>query len=394
MNRLVEFAADCGSPDVPRIALVMIARDEARCIQRCLESARPWVDEMLVLDTGSRDDTPAIAARCGALVRRFEWVDDFSAARNAALALTRATWRLVLDADEWLVGGVEQLADLRGQAPGFIGQVNVASRIDHGVTESQSWLPRLLPRGVQYSGRIHEQPASNLPRRRIPLKVAHDGYLAAQMASKAGRNRRLLELALVGQPDDAYSNYQLGKELEVNLQFAQAQPYYRRAYSGAAASAAWRHDLVLRWMFTLKQLGSFDEALALAADEQAHWQASPDFFFTLGDVLLEFAIRTPQHATALLPQIEASWLRAIEIGEQPALADTVRGRGSFLAAHNLAVFHASLGQTGGAAHWRQQEQRMRSAAGLGNATREDAGAGAKLAVRDAAIPAFADSAGP
>ncbi len=71
------------------LALVMIARDEARCIERCLRSAAARVDEMWVLDTGSVDDTPALARRCGAQVVSWPWRDDFAAARNAALALTR-----------------------------------------------------------------------------------------------------------------------------------------------------------------------------------------------------------------------------------------------------------------------------------------------------------------
>jgi glycosyltransferase involved in cell wall biosynthesis len=345
-----------------RIALVMIVRDEARCIQRCLDSVRPWVDEMLVLDTGSRDTTVAIAQRCGAVVRHFEWGDDFSAARNAALALTDAPWRLVLDADEWLVGGAQQLAGLRGQAPAFLGQIEVASRIETGATDAPSWLPRLLPAGVRYAGRIHEQPDSALPRKRLALRVAHDGYLTAQRAAKRGRNRKLLELALAELPDDPYWNYQLGKDLEVNALFAQACPRYEQAYANVAENASWRHDLVVRWMFTLKQLGKVDDALRIAAMEQPRWPHSPDFFFTLGDVLLESAIRRPGQAAALLPQIEASWLRALRIGEQPALPDSVRGRGSFLAAHNLAVFHASLGQADQARHWEQQALLLREAA--------------------------------
>ncbi len=60
--------------------------------------------------------------------------------------------------------------------------------------------------------------------------------------------------------------------------------------------------------------------------------------------------------------IESSWLRAIEIGEQPELQDTVRGRGSFLAAHNLAVLHASLGADAEAARWREREAAFRAAA--------------------------------
>ena len=53
------------------LALVMIARDEARCIERCLRSAAGVVDEMWVLDTGSVDDTPALARSCGAEVRHW-----------------------------------------------------------------------------------------------------------------------------------------------------------------------------------------------------------------------------------------------------------------------------------------------------------------------------------
>ena len=340
----------------------MIVRDEARCIQRCLDSVRPFVDEMLVLDTGSRDATVAIAQRCGAVVQRFAWIDDFAAARNAALALTRAPWRLVLDADEWLVAGGDKLAALRSQDPNFLGQVRVVSRIDHGATDAPSWLPRLLPAGARYAGRIHEQPETPLPRRRISLEIAHDGYLAAQRAGKAGRNRRLLEAALAEHPTDAYWHYQLGKDLEVNSQFAQARPHYAHAYANAAADASWRHDLVVRWLFTLKQLGCVDDALRVAAAEQGHWAHSPDFQFTLGDVLLECAIRRPQQAATLLPQIEASWLRALQIGERSDLPDTVQGRGSYLAAHNLAVYHASLGHADKARHWEQEALRLRHGA--------------------------------
>jgi glycosyltransferase involved in cell wall biosynthesis len=90
-----------------RLALVMIARDEASDIARALESARPHVERMIVLDTGSVDATPEIAARLGAEVERFSWCDDFAAARNASLALSDAAWNLVLDADEWIEAGAE-----------------------------------------------------------------------------------------------------------------------------------------------------------------------------------------------------------------------------------------------------------------------------------------------
>lgn len=348
-----------------RIALVMIARDEARSIERCLVSALPWVDETVVLDTGSLDATPEIARRLGARVASFAWIDDFSAARNAALALTDAPWRLILDADEWITHGGESLAALPDDAAEWIGQVSVASQFDDAdgtVGHAPSWLPRLLPRGVRYAGRIHEQPESAWPRRRLPLMVGHDGYLDAQKEKKAGRNEKLLTLALAETPDDSYLRYQLAKDLEVAGRFEAAAPHYLRALEGANDGAGWRHDLVVRALFTLKKLGRHDAAIALAEAEMPRWQDSPDFFFTLGDLLLDCAASTPARAGELLPRIESSWLRALAIGEQPQLQDTVRGRGSFLAAHNLAVLHGSLGHDAEARRWHERAATLRHGA--------------------------------
>ena len=349
------------------LALVMIVRNEARCLARCLDSARPWVDDIVVLDTGSTDATREIAASAGARVLSAAWPDDFSAARNLALSHTAAPWRLVLDADEWIASGGECLVALREREPGFIGLVQVSSEIDDGSGQRQrapSWLPRVLPAGVHYEGRIHEQPVGVARRERLPLVIGHDGYLAAAQQAKAGRNERLLRLALAEQPGDAYLVYQLGKDLEVRSRFAEALPLYRQALREGDTAAAWRHDLVVRLLFTLKKQRCFAEAITLAGEQMERWQDSPDFFFTLGDLLLDWALAEPARAGELLPQIEASWQRAVAIGERPELPDSVRGRGSWLAAHNLAAFHQSLGQADQATLWRERAAQWRAAAGL------------------------------
>ena len=348
---------------VPSLALVVIARNEARCIERCLASARPWVEDMVVLDTGSTDDTVARALAAGARVARFAWVDDFSAARNAALACTQAPWRLVLDADEWLVSGGAWLRALVQGSGAFVGQAEVLSDFDEGgeVMQAVSWISRLLPAGVRYEGRIHEQPVHALPVRRVPLRIGHDGYRAAQQRAKGGRNRVLLEVALQEVPGDAYLRYQLGKDLEVHEDFAGAAEHFWRAHAlmDAREAPAFLHDLVARLLFCLKQCGRHGEAMQLAESELARQQDSPDFFFALGDVLLDWAATDPTQAQALLPLIESSWLRCLEIGEAPHLEGAVHGRGSFLAAHNLAVLHDGLGQAAQAEGFRQQARRMR-----------------------------------
>lgn len=334
---------------MPRIALVMIACNEARCIARSLRSVKPWIDEMIVLDTGSSDNTVALAQAEGAQVHHFTWVDDFAAARNAALALSHADWNLVLDADEALVEGSDALSALRQQTPDFIGRIDVCS--DYALTGQQtqstsSWLARILPAGVRFEGRIHEQVISTLPRRDLPIKALHDGYMPDQMRAKGARNRALLEAAVQSQPDDAYWRYQLGKDHEVHDRFEAAWTAYdaalRQLGPQARREPAWRHDLILRSLYTLKATGRLEAAIHLAETEMPYWPDSPDFYFVLGDILLDFAASKPEQASDLLPMIESAWRQCLQIGENPHLEGAVHGRGSHLARHNLDALLGTL----------------------------------------------------
>jgi tetratricopeptide (TPR) repeat protein len=182
------------------------------------------------------------------------------------------------------------------------------------------------------------------------------------MARKRGRNRALLQRMLAERPGDDYVRYQLGKDHELAGEFESAETHYARAYDGIDPRSGWRHDLVLRRLYCLKRLARHAQALALADAEAPHWNHSPDFHFTLGDVLLDWAATTPPHAPRLLPLAEASWQRALRIGENPQLQDTVLGRGSYRAAHNLAVLYGGLGDPAAAAHWRERSATMRAAA--------------------------------
>ena len=80
----------------------MIVKDEESTLSKCLSSAKKFVNEIVVLDTGSSDKTVKIAEGYGAKVHHFEWCYDFSAARNEALKYVTGDWILVLDADEIL----------------------------------------------------------------------------------------------------------------------------------------------------------------------------------------------------------------------------------------------------------------------------------------------------
>ncbi len=333
------------------LALVVIARDEAGRIERLLASVAPWVDDMRVLDTGSTDDTVQIATRCGARVHHFTWCEDFAAARNAALAHSQADWNLVLDADEWLVDGGPALRALATAPADFVG----ALRLDDLHTPAgvvHSWLSRLLPGSVRYAGRVHEQPQHHLPVRRLPLVVGHDGYAPARLAQKRGRNRRLLQSELARDPHDFYLWYQLGKDHSTYGELAQAADAFTRATAIPQPAAPWHNDLAACALYAMKKAGRHEQAVVFA-DEQLQARAeSPDFFFALGDVFLDMAAEHPADANHLLPLAQAAWQRCLEIGERPDLHGSVAGRGSHLAAHNLAVVCSGLGREDEASRWR------------------------------------------
>lgn len=329
------------------IALVMIVKNEARAIERCLKSVASFVDSMIVLDTGSTDATIELAQQCGATVYRFTWSDDFAAARNAALDYSTADWNLILDADEWLIKGAEALKTLRATPPNFVGSVEVCSSYDVNSTQhsASSIISRLLPRGVRYQGIIHEQPEHNLSVKKTGIKLGHDGYEPQQREAKELRNIMLLERALKADPDDYYLQYKLGVEYDLNSQSELAQLHYETAIKSCPANISWRLDLVIRLLFIYQQSALFDRAFTLAEQEQGLSSLSADYYFALGNLYLDYAIAHPKQAAEIIPKIEQCWLNCLKQGEALGVNGAVAGRGSFLAAHNLAIFYQSLGDS-------------------------------------------------
>ncbi len=343
------------------IALTMIVRDEEANIERCLTSAAPFVDEMIVVDTGSTDATAAIAERCGAKVYHFKWIDDFAVARNFALEQSSCDWNLVLDADERIIEGGENLRALL-IGPPFLGVVQVKSTVTISGTPQASFtrMARLLPKGVRYEGRIHEQPVTSLPTRDTGLLIDHSGYETHALAKKKGRNEKLLLAALEQHPDDVYLLQQLGKEYQVAEEFGKSAAAFKRALEKSAGHEPFRHGMVVRAVYSFKMAELFDDAIALVDAEIENWPQSPDFFFIVGDLYLELAIRNPTEAfEKLLPVVEFCWKKCLEIGERDYLDGTVRGRGSHMAAHNLATFYRTLGDEANAAKYDVMAAEMR-----------------------------------
>ena len=87
------------------VSCCMIVKDAEGTLHRCLKSVRPFVEELIICDTGSQDSTREIAAGYADEVREIPWDDDFGEARNRAIGHAKGDWILWIDADEYLVGG-------------------------------------------------------------------------------------------------------------------------------------------------------------------------------------------------------------------------------------------------------------------------------------------------
>lgn len=341
--------------------LVMIVKNESAVLARCLESAKPYVDKMIVVDTGSTDDTATIATRLGAELHHFTWIDDFSAARNAALAYSDAEWNFILDADEWIEQGGDRLRRIISGAAPFIGLATVASDVDVDgrVEQAVNLLPRLLPKGARYTGTIHEQPVG-FPHQNIDVRIGHGGYRKSVMEKKKGRNQSLLIKAVESDPTNDYLIYQLGKSYEVYEDYAHAAIYFERALPLTPKNKPYRRDLVIGAIHAFKKTGKHQKAIDLSEAEYDNWQHAADFFFIVGDLYLDVASLQPQKAVSeILPLVEHCWKKAIELGEMAESAGGVKGHGSFMPAENLSKLYGELGLHDLAKEYAEKARQMR-----------------------------------
>lgn len=145
----------------PLLSLCMIVKNEHEHLARCLSSAQAYVDEIVVVDTGSQDDTVAIAQRYDATLFHFDWCDDFAAARNFSLEKVTGEWVLILDADETLMVETDTLhQQLTASPPEVMGYALTRTEITLQEGDlSGGFHIRLFRRdpNLRYFGRYHEQ---------------------------------------------------------------------------------------------------------------------------------------------------------------------------------------------------------------------------------------------
>lgn len=195
-----------------KLSLCMIVKNESKHLANCLESVEGVVDEIVIVDTGSTDNTVEIAKKYGAKVFHYEWHDDFGAARNESLKHATGDWILVLDADEVLSDEskdkirafmVDVGADIYYQLR--IKNLGANNKVAH-----QNYMVRFFknsPR-ARYIGRIHEYivpPGGFINISDNDVNIIHHGYKEGFSAKVTGRNLPILESIL--KDDDVIDSY-------------------------------------------------------------------------------------------------------------------------------------------------------------------------------------------
>ncbi len=203
-----------------RISAVTIAKNEEKNIGRWLHSAKIYADEIIVVDTGSTDNTVAIAQAAGAKVERFTWINDFSAAKNYALDLCTGQWVAFLDADEYFSDEdavkVHPLLEYFSPNLKIVGLITPLVNINvdnHNKLISVIHQIRLFRRlaDIRYTGKIHERLTNLSTKNRIlkldeTTKIFHTGYSSCILRQKVSRNLDILlsEIAKFGHRSGDY----------------------------------------------------------------------------------------------------------------------------------------------------------------------------------------------
>ncbi len=203
-----------------KLSLCMIVRDNEETLVPCLESIKPWVDEMIIVDTGSVDRTMDIVKEFGGKLFEFPWCDDFSAARNVSLDHASGEWLFWMDSDDTITAEcgqrLRELADSNHdpRIMGYVMQVHCPGGSESGMEEHTVVDHVKMFRNredLRFEGRIHEQVL--MPIRRLggeiaatDIYVVHSGSDRSEESQKAKveRDMRILKKDLEERPDHPF----------------------------------------------------------------------------------------------------------------------------------------------------------------------------------------------
>jgi glycosyltransferase involved in cell wall biosynthesis len=319
------------------VSLCMIAKDEEANLPRCLESVKGVVDEIILVDTGSSDRTKEIAEAYGCMVGGFLWDGNFARARNVGLGHATGDWVLVLDADEELGAGKEQLRDLLETSSDaeayFLPIINYAGAGDQQVRTSVLRLFRNRPE-YRFEGAIHEQVLPTIQKRGgaiglAPVTIEHYGYLDAEI-ERQGKVKRNLAIALAEvekRPEDTLALYGLGMEYLRSEEYEMALQAFKRSMEHLPGqNVQYASRLMLDIALCLYMTDRSGLALDFLRDAQGIYPDYTDLDHLRGHVHLSRGEYT---------KAEDAFRECLRKGESPAHHISDVGVGSHLAQRGL-----------------------------------------------------------
>jgi glycosyltransferase involved in cell wall biosynthesis len=339
------------------LSLCMIVRNEEKVLGACLKSIRPWVDEIVVVDTGSDDSTTQIAEEHGARVFSFPWCDDFAAARNESLRHASGEWIFWMDADDTIPEECgrrlrEVVTFAEDRISGFLMQVHIPpapGEVGKTVVDHVK-IFRNRPE-LRFEGRIHEQILESIYRNggrveRTDLYVVHSGYDYSPEGQQRKRERdlRLLELDLCDRPGHPFVLFNIGMTAYHLKEFDKAVPALEECLSRSKPQES-----------TVRKVYAMLAGCALAQGDIAvakQWaEAGLDWFPNDPELLFRAGIIYREIGD--LASAERSYLKLLtqrEVGHLDSLDVSMTG---FKAHHNLAFIYQDMNRPLEAErHWR------------------------------------------
>lgn len=281
----------------PFISLCMIVKNEEKVIERCLSSVVHLVDEVIVVDTGSTDRTKELVLKYTSKVHDFEWISDFSAARNYAASKASGEWILVLDADEYVDEEnfkefILEIKEDNGRYDSYYAKIlNFTGNFGESLV--QNFHDRIYKNNceISYYRKIHEQFKSNtgkeLKYKNSSLLIFHSGYLKTTVDEKEKnhRNKELIAKEMKSGKNKAFDYFNLGNEYCSKGEYAKALDSYLEAYKlKRDFQLAWVSTTLIQIIICLINLKRYTDAMNVIKDAEKIYINSPEFPYLKGEI--------------------------------------------------------------------------------------------------------------
>lgn len=284
------------------LSICMMVKDEENNLDRCLSSLKPLLNEtfteLIVVDTGSTDNTVEIAKKYTDRVYYHEWNNDFSEMRNKTISYAKGSWIMIVDADEEVENAENIISFIKGKIRNDIGAGALTLRNVKGNDKNR--LVATVPTArlfrntgtFRYEGIVHNIPFIEGNVVELDATVVHYGYNSEDyelMEKKFLRTSNLLILALEKNPDNYYYRFQLSVTYHMHKDFQKALFEIINAYEVMKAkSKKIKKDAYIYPQLSKCYLlnGYYNEAIEYAKEGLTHTPDNFDLYFYMAQAHL------------------------------------------------------------------------------------------------------------